>query len=266
MHLSKCLFPFLFAGISCLELPARGQETSKVIPEHTSIYSEPSAEARVTGTLEGGDRVHVDVMITGSDGSWCLVREAGGKNPAGYVGCRELTREALPKAGSAVREVPQSTESLATPDRARNDSSTAGPTYDAEFHALEWAAQLDLTEDQHAAVAQLLVSSGLAACRDDLEKTYRRYGITDAYSLLQRTGQWGHNPLGDSFAATVEPKIRRGAARYKSFWQALWKMLTPEQRTKAKHINGFLLAYIGSQSDPESAFSGSVLQHMRQGQ
>jgi hypothetical protein len=59
-------------------------------------------------------------------------------------------------------------------------------------------------------VAQSLKTSGIAACRDDLVQTYRRYGVTDAGSLLKRTGEMAKNPIGDSFAAAVKPKIRRG--------------------------------------------------------
>jgi hypothetical protein len=262
MHSIKCLSSVTLAGILCLGVPAHSEETSKVIPEHTAIRSQPSANARVVGSFERGHSLLVDMVITGSDAGWCLVREPGRKESAGYVQCNHLTREALPQAPSVVRVEP--TQPTTTPT---NNSRSAEPTSTAGFPALGlWSAQLGLTEDQRNAVAQSFESYGLAACRDDLAQTYRRYGVTDAYSLLKRMGEMGKNPFGDSFAAAVEPKIHRGGARYKAFWQAFWNTLTAEQRTKSTNVPRFALAYLHSQSDPEEAFNGYVLQHMRQSQ
>jgi len=264
MHCTKCLASIVCAVLLFLGLPARGEEISKVIPENAAIHSQPSAKASITGSLERGHRVVIDLMLTDSGGSWCLVREPERKGPVGYVLCNQLTHEAPPQIYPPLRAVSPSTQEMSRQGANPDDASAGVANNGPELGALErWAVQLDLTAEQRNTVMQLFDSSGLAACREDLAATYQRYGVTDSYSLVKRSSQYSKAPFSDSFAAAVEPKLQRCGKRYKSFWQSFWNTLTPEQHEKAAHIPSFFFAYLGSQSDPETAFGGSVLQGMR---
>jgi hypothetical protein len=209
------------------------------------VYSQASAKSRVLRTLEQDDRVLIDMTISASEGTWCLVRDPGGKEKPGYIPCSQLTSEAMPKPAPTV-PVFNAPETALTSSSSVQGASGQDP--------------LALSEEQKAAYQQLLESSGLESLRDELAATYRRYGVTNISSLMERMSVAARRPYGDSFFAAVEPKIRIGGARYKAFWKAYWSLLTPDQKNLLPKRNpGFLLAYLNSQSDPETAFDGWVL-------
>lgn len=255
MGLAKCVLLGVITAVFSLSLSAQVDRTSKVLSDHTAIYSQASTKSRVVGQFQRGQEVLVDFMITNADGSWCQVREPEQNGRVGYVLCQQLTNEALPKSSS----VHPLTEMVETPASA----GPANPPSAESANVLgRWATELGLSEEQNKAIATLLVTSGLIASRDDLAAAFRSYGVTGPESLLHRSARWAQRPYGDSFAATVEPKVRRGGASYKTFWHGVWNVMTHDQRENASNTR-FLLFYLGSQSDPETAFQGYVLQYMR---
>jgi hypothetical protein len=225
------------------------QQTSAVITPQAPVYSQTSTKSRVLRKLEQGQRVFIDMTIANSEGTWCLVREPESKEKPGYVPCAQLTSEALPKAPPTI-PVFESIATASASDESQGSSAQRDP----------YAP----TEAQITEIQRLKEAYGIEALRDDAVRAYRRYGVTDDYSALNRAVQAGKRPYSDSFFAVMEPKIRHGAVQYKAFWQAYWKLLTPEQKNAiAKRNPAFLLSYLSVQSDPESAFNAYVLAELR---
>jgi hypothetical protein len=226
------------------------QQTSSVITSQAPVYSQASTRSRVLQTLQQGQRVFIDMTISNSEGTWCLIREPESKEKPGYIPCAQLTSDALPKA---VLTVPV----FDSPTNATS-AATGSPGSNARHDAL------GLTEAQTAEIQRFKEAYGIEALRDDAVRAYRRYGVTDDFSALNRAAAAGKRPYSDSFFATMEPKIRRGAVQYKAYWKAYWNILTKQQREAiAKSNPGFILAYVFSQSDPESAFNAYVLSELR---
>lgn len=232
-------------------VPSPGEPTSQVIPEHTKVYAQPSASARVVGSFARGGTLSIDLMITNSEGRWCLCREPGQKNSAGYILCRDLTGTDPEPLATAI---PPETNS----DGARPLTSNGGTD------VIEgWILYLGLSEKQRSVIKNAFESSGVASSRSELEQVYRRYGVTDGASLLEQISRAGRDPTGGFFLA-AEPIIRRGGKRFRSFWQVFMNTLTADQKKSlSTRAPTFLLLYLDSQSDPESAFSSYVLGHMR---
>ncbi|HEX8925425.1 MAG TPA: hypothetical protein VF786_06505 [Terriglobales bacterium] len=225
------------------------QQTSAVITPQASIYNQTSTKSRVLRTLELGQRVSVDMTISNAEGTWCLVREIEGKEKPGYIPCSQLTSEALPKV---VPTVPVF------------DASSSPATTATGSHLTTGGDNAPLSTEQ-VTMQQLLESSGLEGLRLDLAATLRRYGVTDNFSFLERMKIAVKNPFTDSFCVVTEPKIRRGAVRYKAFWKAYWNALSDEQKKLAMKRDPYIvLDYMQSQSEPDSAFLGWVLGSMRQ--
>lgn len=248
--------------------------TASVIPENLPIRSQPSASAPVVKSLGRGQTVTVDLRVTGPEGAWCRIREPGLRDATGYALCSQLAEERAPRSGAVVpqrHELPgaaplgpaapqQPASPVAVPQARVLALNDPGAWFTPEF----WAQPLALNAEQRKAMDELLASSGLAACRDDLERSYRRYGVSDEYSFLMRLGEAGRNPFRDSFIVVTETKLKRGAVKYRAFWGAFEKLLNAEQKAAAAGDIRFQILLMDLRSDPEFAFHSYAMRHMQQ--
>ena len=86
-----------------LAVAVYGEAFSTVIPERLPIYSRPSASATVVKSLERGQNVAIDVMISRAGSDWCLIREPGLKDATGYCLCSQLAGK--PPPANQIRSV-----------------------------------------------------------------------------------------------------------------------------------------------------------------
>src|ERR1019366_1239534 len=177
--------PLAVLAVAMLAAAVCAYAFSTVIPERLPVYSRPSASAPVVTSLERGQNVTIDVTISRAEGDWCLIRESGRKDATGYCLCSQLAgKEPIPRTRPV--PPPQQQPPAVAPEPAKPQAPAlrvgdAGQRISPEF----WAVQLALTPEQRKVMNGLLSTSGLAAVRDDLERTYRRHGVDDDYSLLR---------------------------------------------------------------------------------
>ena len=98
------LFPrsplfFAFAGVAAVALGGAvvdGEAASRATVKRDTVvvYAEMSTASRVVKALHRGDKVRIDLAITGAQGAWCSVREVGQGGSAGFVLCEYLEEEA----------------------------------------------------------------------------------------------------------------------------------------------------------------------------
>lgn len=230
-----------------------------VIPEDLAIRSQPSASAPVVKSLTRGQSVAIDLRVTGPEGAWCRIREPGLQQAAGYALCSQLAEQQPSRPRPVI--LPPAAPQQPAPPAAKANVVPLGDL-DSWFTPEFWSGQLELSPEQRKATDEWLANSGVTACRDDLVQSFRRYGVSDSYSFLKRLAKAARNPFGDSFIVVNEPKIERGAAAYRAFWEAFGNLLTPDQKARAASDPRFQLLLVKVRSDPADAFQSYVMRYM----
>src|SRR5574341_2409156 len=88
------------SAIGLLSWPvANGEAASKATVKRDSVavHAEMSTASKVAKYLRRGDKVTIDLAITGAGGSWCSISEAGQAKSLGFVLCESLEEEPRPR-------------------------------------------------------------------------------------------------------------------------------------------------------------------------
>ena len=71
---------------------SRAATNATVINESLPVYSQMSRSSKVVRLLKKGDKVTVDLALSGAGEAWCSLTGLGGSGGTGYVQCKGVER------------------------------------------------------------------------------------------------------------------------------------------------------------------------------